>query len=173
MLGFRFALFGVFKNFFKIVGNLLYYIISFLHLTPLILLAVFGLLIELSSSAISTNTIFAGIFKLLIALSIVYAVLRTASAILGIGNKKRHKKSTAEIIKPKKREKQVEEKVETAYQQNQEVRQEEPVKQAYPKYYRAKQNPNYVFTEYEDRYELFKLTDGKYVYVRTDYKKRG
>jgi len=111
--------------------------------------------------------------KLLIALSIVYAVLRTASAILGIGNKKRHKKSTAEIIKPKKREKQVEEKVETAYQQTQEVRQEEPVKQAYPKYYRAKQNPNYVFTEYEDRYELFKMTDGKYVYVRTDYKKRG
>lgn len=170
MLGFRFALFGVFKNFFKIVANLLYYIISFLHLTPLILVAVFGLLVELSSSAISTNSIFAGIFKLLIALSIVYAVLRTASAILGIGNKKRHKKSTAEIIKPKKREKQVEEKVETAYQQTQVVKQD-TVKPVYPKYYRAKQNPNYVFTEYEDRYELFKLTDGKYVYVRTDYKK--
>ena len=172
MLGFRFALFGVFKNFFKIIANLLYYIISFLHLTPLILLAVFGLLIELSSSAISNNTIFAGIFKLLFALSIVYAVLRTASAIFGIGNQKRHKKSTAEIIKPKKREKKVEEEVElVSSQQTQEVKQQETVKSVYPKYYRAKQNSNYVFTEYEDRYELFKLTDGKYVYVRTDYKK--
>lgn len=165
MLGVRLMFFGVIKNFFKIIAHALYYVISFLHLTPLILLLVIGLIIELTTSSISGGGIVAGVFKLLVALSIVYAVLKTAGRILGFGNKRKHKKSTAEIVEPKKRKKLV------AESQTEEKSSEiKTKKEVYPKYFKAKQNPNYVFAEYEDRYELFKIEKGKYAHVRTDYK---
>ena len=40
----------------------------------------------------------------------------------------------------------------------------------YPVYYKAAQNENYIFAEYDDRYELFLKTDGGLKYVKTDFK---
>ena len=40
-----------------------------------------------------------------------------------------------------------------------------------PKYYRVKQNPEYLMAEYADRYELYRITPNGLVKVRTDYKK--
>ena len=40
-----------------------------------------------------------------------------------------------------------------------------------PKYFRVKQNPNFVMAEYADRFELFKILDGQLVRIRIDYKK--
>ena len=39
------------------------------------------------------------------------------------------------------------------------------------KLYRVKQNPNYYFKEFGDRYELYLKTPSGYEYVKTDYKK--
>lgn len=39
-----------------------------------------------------------------------------------------------------------------------------------PIYYKVAQNENYVFSEYEDRYELFLKTESGLKYVKTDYK---
>ncbi len=39
-----------------------------------------------------------------------------------------------------------------------------------PKYFRVKNNPNYVMAEYSDRYELYQITNGKLTKVRTDFK---
>lgn len=42
--------------------------------------------------------------------------------------------------------------------------------ESYPKYYKVKQNNNYVMAEYRDRYELYVKKDGKLFKVRTDKK---
>jgi hypothetical protein len=39
-----------------------------------------------------------------------------------------------------------------------------------PQYFRVKQNPNYVMAEFPDRYELYRLSGGNMIKVRTDYK---
>ena len=39
------------------------------------------------------------------------------------------------------------------------------------KFYQVKQNPNYYFKEFQDRYELYKKTETGMQYVKTDYKK--
>ena len=39
-----------------------------------------------------------------------------------------------------------------------------------PRYYKLKQNPDYVMAEYSDRYELFLITAKGLEKVRTDYK---
>lgn len=43
-------------------------------------------------------------------------------------------------------------------------------KSVYPIYFSAKQDPRYVFAEYEDRYELYLKTDSGLKYVKTDKK---
>lgn len=43
-------------------------------------------------------------------------------------------------------------------------------KNVYPIYFTVKQNTNYVFAEYEDRYELFLKTESGLKYIRTDKK---
>ena len=40
----------------------------------------------------------------------------------------------------------------------------------FPIYYTAEGHEDYIFAEYEDRYELYRKQDGGFVYVRTDYK---
>ena len=58
-----------------------------------------------------------------------------------------------------------------------EVRQAEVISQTQknyqeekPRYYKLKQNPDYVMAEYSDRYELFLITANGLKKVRTDYK---
>ena len=41
-----------------------------------------------------------------------------------------------------------------------------------PKYFKVKQNPNYIMAEYMDRYELLVKTESGLKLVRTDYKER-
>ena len=40
-----------------------------------------------------------------------------------------------------------------------------------PKYFRVKQNPNYVMAEYSNKYELYLITPNGLKLVRTDYKR--
>lgn len=49
--------------------------------------------------------------------------------------------------------------------------QKTPPKQQKTVYYSVKQDPRYVFAEYDDRYELFLKTSDGLKYVKTDYKK--
>ena len=43
-------------------------------------------------------------------------------------------------------------------------------KSVYPIYFTVKQDPRYIFAEYQDRYELYLKTDNGLQYVRTDNK---
>ncbi len=43
-------------------------------------------------------------------------------------------------------------------------------KSVYPIYFTVKQDPRYVFAEYEDRYELYLKTESGLKYVKTDSK---
>ena len=45
-----------------------------------------------------------------------------------------------------------------------------PKASVYPKYYAVRQNKNYIMAEYSDRYELYKIENGKMFKKRTDYK---
>ena len=46
----------------------------------------------------------------------------------------------------------------------------QPIENEKPTYYRVKQNPNYVMADYSNRYDLFKISNGKLIFIRTDYK---
>ena len=45
-----------------------------------------------------------------------------------------------------------------------------PPKRSEPKFYAVEGHPNYYFTEYADRYELYYRSERGYEYIRTDYK---
>ncbi|MBR5439516.1 MAG: hypothetical protein IKV61_04805 [Clostridia bacterium] len=45
-----------------------------------------------------------------------------------------------------------------------------PKKNVYPIYFTVKQDPRYVFAEYEDRYELYLKTESGLKYIKTDAK---
>ncbi len=46
-----------------------------------------------------------------------------------------------------------------------------PAAQIYPQYFGVEGKPDYMFAEYEDRYELFCRDGGEWKYVKTDYKR--
>ena len=50
------------------------------------------------------------------------------------------------------------------------LRKEKQKKSVYPIYFTVKQDPRYVFAEYEDRYELYLKTESGLKYFRTDTK---
>lgn len=46
-------------------------------------------------------------------------------------------------------------------------------KVSFPLWFGVEGRPDFAFAEYEDRYELFRREEDKWVYVRTDYKTEG
>ena len=50
------------------------------------------------------------------------------------------------------------------------LRKNKQKKSVYPIYFAVKQDPRYVFAEYEDRYELYLKTESGLKYVKTDMK---
>ena len=150
----RFLVFGIIK---KIVGGtfkVIYSILEFLHLQLTLLCVTLGVLLEIAFGIVLKNDFTLKVFHIIIAVTLVYAVIRTVAKLLGL-DKKKKKASTAEIV---------------------EVKQEEPAllpsEEEKPVYYRVKQNPQYVMAEFSDRYELFLDTKDSLKYIRTDYKDR-
>ena len=161
------------------------------------LLCVFNLQFALLVAIIGSILFFCGVFEeggfalivfiLVFIGSIVLALVLTTRKILGL-DKKKEKKSTVQILPPQ-----------TPVAVQQPVVTQQPIPQTYqqpvyvqpqptiqptsanvqfvppveekPKYFRVKQNPNYVMAEYSDRYELFQITQQGLKSVRVDYKR--
>lgn len=114
-----------------------------------------GTLLEIAFGIVLKDETSFKIFHVIMCGTLVYAVVRTVTGILGIGGK-RKKKSTAEIV-------------ETAPAEEKPAPAEEIAPQR-PTYFRVRQNPEYVMAEYPDKYELYRDTGKGLEYVRTDYK---
>ncbi len=135
-----------------------YKIISLLHLQLTLLVVLLGFILFVIVGIEPNGVIFI-IFVIALFLSILVAVVGTVRSLLGL-NKKKDKKRSAQIVETPS---QPINNFPTP-QQNEDNASETPL------YFRAKENPNYVFAEYSDRYELYKISNGQLVKIRTDYK---
>jgi hypothetical protein len=82
------------------------------------------------------------------------------------GFKKKNKK--AKNVHILNEEKRVEE---NQNEQTSSVTEEKPFKEeVYPKYYRSAKNSNYIWAEFKDRYELYKIEQGRMRFIRQDKK---
>lgn len=117
------------------------------------------------------------IFVILFIGSIGLALYLTARKILGLDTEKQ-KKSKIQIVGNNQPESQTQSvnistmqtqqnAVET---QNAQIEQGECLQPEVPRYYKVKQNSNYVMAEYSNRYELFLITPNGLKKIRTDYK---
>ena len=136
------------------------------------------------------------IFCLSFMCSVLAAVFLTARKILGVAPKKKQKTPVQILNQPTQQLQQqvVQPSVQVQPQQvvqpvqqfvAQPVQVSQPVQQTQnfsnvyqtqqpiqeqPRYFRVRQNPNYVMAEYSDRYELYLITPNGLKLTRTDYK---
>lgn len=168
-------IFGVIRRIIKTVFNVVYKIIKAfnLHLTLFVLLlgivlAIVGVINKEDSSIT--------VYAIVLILSLVYAVIKTFNNVL----KTKNKNSRVKIVKvnDSEEEQQPQPKHQTAQAQQQNIQQ--PTQNNYlavdiqpskPKYYAVKNNPSYVYAEYDDRYELFLRTSTGLKKIRVDYKR--
>ena len=156
------------------------------------ILSVFNLQFALLVMAVGVVLYFCGVFEnggfpllifcLSFMCSVLVAVFLTARKILGIAPKK-EKKSHVQILNQPTTEQPVQT-VQQPQQVVQPVQQtvaqpvQPPVGNVYnetqtaeqPRYFRVKQNPNYLMAEYSNKYELYLITPNGLKLVRTDYK---
>lgn len=145
------------KKIISTVCKAFYAVISLLNLQLTLFIAVIGLLLYLTGvltddSMVKTVVIVLGV------LSVIYAIIATVYKIFGLGKKKTTRQ------KP--------EKVMVKAESQEQTRVEEPIKivESKPRYYKVKQNQNLIMAEYDDRYELFEVVNGRMKKIRTDYK---
>lgn len=173
----KIGFFALIKKIVSKVFSFIYLIISAFNLQYTLFLAILGLILFLCG-VLTNNLAIAIVFYVLLGLSVIYAVVRTFRRIFGVG---KYKKSGVKIIKQESREEQSAEQEERAETFQQKVA-ESYVEETYqtveqsviqpekPKYFRVKQNPNYLMAEYSDRYELFLVTESGLKKIKTDYK---
>ena len=164
------------------VFHAIYAVISLLKLQFVVLVSV--LWIILYFTGITVKYPIANLFlSLALIASVIYAVVSILKALLGIGGKKK-KRRGAQLIKSSKRTARTEseEQVSATVVQQEEnnnlvsnsvVKNQESNTEQFneePKYFRVKQNPDLVMAEYGDRYELYKISGGSLVKIRTDFK---
>ena len=159
----------------------IYKILSFLNLQFALLVLVVGLVLYMCG-------VFEGggipllIFCLLFIGSLLAAVIITITKIFTAGkDKKKDKENSVQILSQEDDDDEQPKDEQTTAESgdNQEVLPQQPLsncsggQEDKPRYYKVKQNPNYVMAEYSDRYELFLITPQGMKKIRTDYKQRG
>ncbi len=137
----------------------IYRLIALLNLQLTLLIGLIGLIIFLCGG-FDDNGIAVTVLCVAVAISIVYAVIATVKKLLGFDKKKSKKRerSVPQIVKS-----------DNEFKISQTSDNINEIVQA-PKYFRVKQNSNYIMAEYHDRYELFYVQNGKMKKIRTDYK---
>ena len=148
--------FGIFKMIFGAIFGVFYKLIALFNLQYTALSLLIGLVLFVTG-VFEKNPTIELVFQLIVILSVVYAIISTIKKLLRID--KKVKKSKGAQIQPLPAE------VPAPVQYR-----EEYVKPEQPKYYRIKGNQDYVMAEYSDKYELYKISEGQLVKVRTDYK---
>ena len=157
----------IYKTIKGIVGGILkaiYMVLSLFNLQITLLILTIGAVMFLCG-VFETDKTALLIFNLLLILSIIYAIFSTVKKLL---NPNGTKKSKGMQIVNREGENEIK-----PIEPPQEIKETEmKLKKTYPKYFTVAQNKNYVYAEYEDRYVLYKKENGKYHYVRTDFKNR-
>ena len=158
---------AVFKAFYKVFD------LFNLHLT--LLVGAIGAVLFLTG-VFSKNQSLVVIFLVVLACTLVYAVLATLKKVfkLGGGDDVSRGKGVQIIKGPnggQTKKAEPEKRPQTPIVEP--TRQQEaprPKVVDVPRYYRVKQNPDYLMAEYSDRYELYKKSGGGLIKVRVDYK---
>ncbi len=156
----------------KFLGGLLgsiYSVISFVYLQYPLLVGLIGLILWLTG-VFNDYPVSQTVFYVVFGLSIFASIVLTIKRLFSPKKKKKEKDSEEES--------QAEETVKVESVQTvtipkterweMEAEMQKAIK--YPIYYKVKQNPDYVFAEYEDRYELYFNSVKGLIRVRTDYK---
>ncbi len=154
-------IFGVIRRIINTVFKFCYKIIKAfnLHLTLFvfllgIILAIIGVIGKDSAGLV--------VYLIVLASTVVYALVKTLKNIFGV----KSKNNRVKIVKVQDNtDNQPEEQTE-----NQEIENTNEKQSYIPKYFTVKNNPSYVYAEYEDRYELFLKTSNGLKKVRVDYK---
>ncbi len=150
---------GAIKKIIKTIFRALYAVISLLNLQFTLFVAVVGLILYLTG-VLTGNDVVKVCFIVLIAISLVYALVATLSKLFGLD--KREKRVRREKVK--------EEEGEDYYPSSPTEREYSSEGAEQPRYFRVKQNPNLIMAEYEDRYELYEVDGKNMKKIRTDYK---
>lgn len=153
-------IFGVIRRIIKTVFSVVYKIIKAFNLHLTLFVFLLGILLAILG-VITKGGAGLTVYLIVLALSVVYALVKTLSKIFG--NKK--KGGRVKIIK-------TQDVSDSSEEENQPEKLEKSIIEDYqlPKYYTVKNNPSYVYAEYEDRYELFLKTSNGLKKIRTDYK---
>lgn len=158
------AIIGLIKGVLKFI----YQLLSLFNLQITLLIGVVGLILFFSG-VFENNSGAELIFFILLIFSILYAVYVSVKKVFKFDEKKKEKRSKIDIVETKSVE--TDRKEQNSFVDEQFLIKEPKIEIEKPKYYRVKQNPNYVMAEYSDRYELFCKTENGLKKVRTDYKR--
>ena len=160
-----------------IVGffSVIYKVLSLFNLQFTLLVALVGVVLYFTGT-LSNGGAVAIIFYVALIASIIYAIVASIRKLLGLGKKVKRSKGM-QIVEGSK-ENQDGTGVGTCnvgaqpLTSGQIVEPQQVIVQQVdkPRYYRVKQNPEYIMAEYSDRVELFKISGSKLIKVRTDYK---
>ncbi|MBQ7235558.1 MAG: hypothetical protein IJX03_00175 [Clostridia bacterium] len=145
------------KALIKGVFKLIYKLISLFNLQFTLFVVLIGTLLYFTGTLSNNQTVLL-VFQATLIISVVYAILTTIKKLLGIGKKVKKSKGM-QIVEPERK---------TKTEEEQTISVEQPIEK--PRYYRVKQNPDYVMAEYSDKYELYRIGQNGLIKIRTDYK---
>ncbi len=143
---------------------------SFFSLQYTLLLALIGVVLHFTGTLESNRAVLV-VYAILLVLSFVYAIIASIKKLLGL-DKRIKKKKGVQIVENPSTDTPVNQQPINAEQNPQQIYSPQTVRPTLesPRYYKVRQNPNYVMAEYSDRYELFLIENGGLKKVRTDYK---
>lgn len=188
---------GIIKKILTTVFKAIYKVLSVFNLQPLLFVLVASLILFLTGT-LGENPTVKTTFIILIVLSAVYAVIATLYKLFSLGKKKGKKvqiiDNRTEEYRVAGDERRYDDGAKGISENNIESRQNVYSQTAtsggcggynyggynngvnrnagagYPKYFTVRQNPNYFFAEYDDRYELYFKSQSGVKHVRTDRK---
>lgn len=153
------------KKFIKAVLGVIYKVIAYLNLQPILLVSLVGLILYFTG-LYDNNQVVRICLQVVFILSAIYAIGATIKKLLGFESRIKRTKG-AQIVEEKGQEEQPNE------QDGEQEKPEQVITVDEPRYFRVKQNPDYIMAEFSDRYELYRITDGGLQKVRTDSKNNG
>lgn len=165
---------GIIKKIITTVFKAIYKVFDLFNLHLTLLVGAIGAVLFLTG-VFSKNQSLVVIFLVVLACTLVYAVLTTLKKVLKLGGGDDVSRGKGvQIIKGSGGQtKKVEPERRPPAPIVEPTRQQEvqrPKTVDVPRYYRVKQNPDYLMAEYSDRYELYKKSGGGLIKVRVDYK---
>ena len=150
---------------FRAIFSIIYKLLDVFNLIPAFFVLLLGAVLYFTGTLNAYPALML-IFQILLILTAVYAIIATIKRVLGLDNKKVKKSKGVQIVQPTNQQ--------SSEQGSQAVAVNNITPKTFqeekPRYFKLKQNPDYIMAEYTDRYELFKITVNGLEKVRTDYK---